>query len=130
MFNLINNIFVDAIGFLFNFKQAGDHGHSHVTYPRWVWTLHGGYGSQARNQVRNTAFMAGLLGLTCVGAFFAVRDKERITDYPNRWIPLMLYGKDFHDPTCVEYWKEYCKTNNKTWIEPYPTWWPSSLRRS
>lgn len=74
--------------------------------------------------------MSGLFLISSVGAFYMVRDIERITDYPDRWIPLMLYGKDFHDPVCVDYWKTYCKNNGKTYIEPYPTWWPSFLRRS
>jgi hypothetical protein len=59
-----------------------------------------------------------------VSIFNLTKDMEVRHGYPQRWVPSMLYSKEYHDPESVKMWKEQLAKENREWIEPIPEWWP------
>lgn len=119
-------------------------------YPKWVWTPYGGWWPLPARWKRNM-FIQGV-GLAVASAVVLKwsADKEYRFNYPDKWIPSMLYARDFHvsfsffatlilmdkanlwsvmeqDPVFVKYWKEQLEREGREWIEPIPAWWPTWL---
>ncbi|TPX71082.1 hypothetical protein SpCBS45565_g01369 [Spizellomyces sp. 'palustris'] len=123
-------------------------------YPKWVWSYTGGWWPSPKRVVTNSlitgAGIAGLLAL--VWNFSANHEvgnapgcgKVSILEwvlfgrprpawneqpklrhrYPDRWIPSMLWSREFHDPAFKAMWEEQLAKEGRQWIEPIPDWWP------
>ncbi|KAJ3209004.1 hypothetical protein HDU67_006419 [Dinochytrium kinnereticum] len=88
-----------------------------------------------REEVRTILTPSGS-GLTTVAGIFtlagviwsASAEREVRHTYPNRWIPSMLWSKEFHDPEFRAQWEAQLKKEGKAPIEPIPesfrSWWP------
>jgi hypothetical protein len=45
-------------------------------------------------------------------------DNERRWMYPQKWIPSMLWEREFNDPEHVAFWKKQLKEQGREWIDP------------
>ncbi|KAJ3199282.1 hypothetical protein HK099_003233, partial [Clydaea vesicula] len=83
-----------------------------------------GWWSRPKEEVKNGFITAGgILLLTGVVGTYSARNETRHM-YPNKWIPSMLWAREFHDPASVKMWKEQLALEGREWIEPIPDWWP------
>ncbi|KAI9094912.1 hypothetical protein DFS34DRAFT_627671 [Phlyctochytrium arcticum] len=104
-------------------------GGSKYPYPQWVWSYYGGWWPQPKHGLRNSVVTAGIVvGLTAVAWNFSA-NQERRHRYPDRWIPSMLWARDFNDPEFKKQWQEQLAKEGREWIEPIPEWWPFKKRQ-
>ncbi|KAJ3117816.1 hypothetical protein HK098_006091, partial [Nowakowskiella sp. JEL0407] len=91
-------------------------------YPQWVYSYYGGWWPNPTNYVRNSLITLSTIGVLSyfVGSYSA--SLEVRTRYPDRWIPSMLWAKEFHDPEFKKQWQEQLKKEGREWIEPIPSW--------
>ncbi|PPQ73696.1 hypothetical protein CVT25_005594 [Psilocybe cyanescens] len=72
-------------------------GGSRYPYPKYVWSPAGGWWVRPSNWASNTA--VAVLGIVVVSAtvWSASARLEKRTVQPDRWIPSMLWAKEFTD---------------------------------
>ncbi|TPX31014.1 hypothetical protein SmJEL517_g05536 [Synchytrium microbalum] len=105
-------------------------GGGNYPYPKWVWSWYGGWWPTPQNYVSNT-IVTGLGIATIVGFGWKFSaDRELRHRYPDRWIPSMIWAKEFHDPASVAMWKEQLAKEGREWIEPTPSWWPFKAKEA
>ncbi|KAK0199880.1 hypothetical protein DFS33DRAFT_202848 [Desarmillaria ectypa] len=70
-------------------------------YPKYVWSPAGGWWVQPSNWKANTAVVAtGIFAIAClVGSLSAAREQRTVA--PKKWIPSMLWAKQFQEPEKV-----------------------------
>ncbi|KAJ3167786.1 hypothetical protein HDU87_001449 [Geranomyces variabilis] len=93
-------------------------------YPQWVWSYYGGWWPAPKNYFVNTIIAgAGVATLVATAWKFSA-NREIRHRYPDRWIPSMLWAKEFHDPAYKAMWEKQLVIEGREWIEPIPAWWP------
>ncbi|KAI8814153.1 hypothetical protein BJ742DRAFT_671883, partial [Cladochytrium replicatum] len=92
----------------------GGGGHQPPPFAPWTYTAIGGF----RNPIIP---VVGMLTLAAAGFYYSTT-RELRTRYPERWIPSMLWAREFHDPQSVAFWKEQLAKEEREWIEPHPDW--------
>ncbi|KAI9014681.1 hypothetical protein HDU85_007331 [Gaertneriomyces sp. JEL0708] len=97
-------------------------------YPQWVWSWYGGWWPAPQRYVRNSI----ITGLGIAGGIALVwnysANRELRHRYPDRWIPSMLWSREFHDPAYKAMWEKQLAKEGREWIEPIPEWWPFKKR--
>ncbi|KAJ1569810.1 hypothetical protein HK096_001134 [Nowakowskiella sp. JEL0078] len=100
-------------------------GGAQYPYPKWVWSYYGGWWPNPKNYFRNSVItFSAIVALNFILAAGVSTRKETRIRYPERWIPSMLWSRDFHDPAFKAQWQEQLKKEGREWIEPIPNWWP------
>ncbi|RKO98483.1 hypothetical protein CXG81DRAFT_30444 [Caulochytrium protostelioides] len=110
--------------------REGYGGGARFPYPRWVWTPFGNAWPNPRHGIMNNVVSYGIAGFVAYHVFQYSASIERRAQYPDRWIPSMLWAKEFHDPVLVAQWKERLALEGREWIEPIPSWWPFQPKAS
>ncbi|GAO46049.1 hypothetical protein SAICODRAFT_87703 [Saitoella complicata NRRL Y-17804] len=72
-------------------------GGARFPYPKHVWSPSGGWWSQPKNWKMNTALTMGAILLINVWVFKKSAELEKRYNNPSRWIPSMLWSKEFLD---------------------------------
>lgn len=103
-------------------------GGSHFPYPKWVWSITGGWWPTPKHYIRNSIVTGGIIGSLTAVAWQYSAGRENRHRYPDRWIPSMLWAREFHDEEAVKFWKEQLAKESREWIEPIPAWFPKWLK--
>ncbi|KAJ3411773.1 hypothetical protein HDV05_001731 [Chytridiales sp. JEL 0842] len=103
-------------------------GGAHYPYPKFVWSYYGGWWPAPKRAGTNALITAGAIAGLAALVWSVSAERELRHTYPNRWIPSMLWAKEFHDPKFKAFWEEQLKKEGREWIEPVPesmkSWWP------
>jgi hypothetical protein len=78
---------------LFSLESMG--GHGKFPAPSWVWTPYGGWWPHPKSYVRGTIVTGLVIASITAVVFIESSKKERRHNYPHRWIPSMLWAKEF-----------------------------------
>ncbi|KAI0030142.1 hypothetical protein K488DRAFT_88035 [Vararia minispora EC-137] len=74
-------------------------GGARFPYPKDVWSPAGGWWSQPKAWKFNTAVLFGGILVTTLGIAVVSWDREKRYVMPNRWIPSMMFERQFRqDP--------------------------------
>ena len=92
-------------------------GGARYPYPKWVWSWFGGWWAEPANATKNALVSVGIYSVALAAMWSYSASIETRHHYPNRWIPSMLWGRDFYDPAFVAQWKKQLKATGKEWID-------------
>ncbi|KAI9208128.1 uncharacterized protein BJ171DRAFT_471824 [Polychytrium aggregatum] len=93
-------------------------------FPQWVWSYSGGWWGLPKQWKSNSVITATAMVAATGVVFNFSAGREIRHHYPEKWIPSMLWSRDFHDPEFVAVWKKQLEKEGREWIEPIPDWWP------
>ncbi|KAF8597588.1 hypothetical protein BDV93DRAFT_369576 [Ceratobasidium sp. AG-I] len=72
-------------------------GGAHFPYPRHVWSPAGGWWTRPTNWAMNTTICAAGIGALVYGAWQYSASIEQRHAEPVKWIPSMLWAKEFKE---------------------------------
>ncbi|KAH6912984.1 hypothetical protein BKA70DRAFT_1265712 [Coprinopsis sp. MPI-PUGE-AT-0042] len=72
-------------------------GGARYPYPKQVWSPAGGWWVQPKNWASNTAIAFGGIFLATYAVWSVSAAKERRVTQPDRWIPSMMWAKEYDD---------------------------------
>jgi hypothetical protein len=71
-------------------------GSSGPTTGSWVWSYYGGFNPNPKNYFRNSVITGAVIIALTASVFSYSASVERRVRYPDKWIPSMLWAKEFH----------------------------------